>query len=125
MDTGKFNTIMPETDDKTLCVLIEKPISAEGYDHNFLPRFKDIINRNGEARLLVYYKDFKGWEKGAVASDMEMTSLYGKKIKRFALVNPPSSEVFQKKIKAPLFDTGALRLFTESELDKALDWVKE
>lgn len=125
MNTLKFNTIMPETDDRTLCILIEKPISAEGYEHNFLPRFKGMLDRNGEARLLVYYKDFKGWEEEAAEKDMEITSAYGKKIRRFALVNPPRSEIFQKKVKAPLFDPEALRLFEESELDKALNWVKE
>lgn len=124
MNMDKFNTIMPETDDRTLCVMIDKPISGEGYATNFLPRFHDIINRHGDIRLLVYYKAFRGWEKEAAGFDMETTARYGKKIRRLALVNPPESEALQKKLKAPLFDPQALRLFEEKDLDKALAWVK-
>lgn len=124
METDKFNTIMPETDDRALCIMVDKPISGEGYTVNFLPRFLDIVNRHGEVRLLVYYKAFQGWEEKAAESDMDLTSRYGKKIRRMALVNPPHSEALQKKLKAPLFDPQAIRLFEEKDLDKALAWVK-
>ena len=124
MTKDKFNTIMPESDDRTLCVMIDEPISGEGYAKNFLPRFYDIVERHGEIRLLIYYKAFHGREKEAAGFDMETTSTYGKKIRRLALVNPPESEALQKKIQEPRFDDHALRLFEEKDLDQALRWVK-
>ena len=91
---------------------------------NFLPRVQKIIENHGELRLLIYYSNYQGWEEGAIASDMSATAEFADKLVRFALVNPPEKEVFQKKIKAPLY-AGPVKIFEENELGQALDWVRE
>ena len=93
----KFNTIMPETTDKVLCIQVDKVISEEGYQQNFLPRIEKMIETYGEIRLLVHYLSFKGWEHDAAKEDMATFALLGKKLKKFALVNPPESEISIEK----------------------------
>lgn len=119
----KFNTVMEQSTDSALCMMIDQPISQEGYEQNFLPHIQQMLEQKGEIRLLVYYKDFKGWMEDATSSDMDATLKYGKKLKKVALVNPPKREIFQKKIKQPML-AGDMKIFKEEELDEAIEWVK-
>ncbi len=120
----KFNTVMKETDDRTVCMMIDKPISPEGYKENFMPRVLDMLKRNGEIRVLVYYKEFKGWEEEATKFDSEALVQYGQYVKKLAFVNPPEKEIFHKKMTKPLIK-GDIRFFAEADLQEALDWVKD
>lgn len=119
----KFNTIMPETTDQALCIMVDRVISEEGYEQNFMNRLQAMIEKHGEIRVLVYYKKFSGWEQGAAAHDMFAATSIGKKFKKIAYVNPPQSEIFKSKIKMPLF-SGEAKIFEESELEQAIEWVK-
>lgn len=119
----KFNIIMDETEGSTLCVQVEKVISAEGYAENFLPRINEIVQKHGELNILIYYKSYKGWEEDAAKQDMVTSALFSKNLKKLALVNPPEKEVFQRTLKNALSKT-ELKLFNEEDLQKALEWVK-
>lgn len=119
----KFNTILPETDDQTLCVMIDRLITAEGYEKNLIPRLEKMIAEYGKIRVLVYYKKFAGWEEAAASHDMALTARYGKNVHKIALVNPPKSEIFQRKLKQPI-TSGEMRMFNDNELQKAIEWVK-
>lgn len=122
-NNDKYNVIMPQTDDKALCIQVERTISSEGYEENFLPRINKMIDEYDEIRLLIYYKKFQGWEEEAAKNDMETTARFGRKIAKMALVNPPQKEIFQSTIKKPIL-TGEIRLFEEKNLDKAIEWIK-
>lgn len=119
----KFNTVMDETDDRAVCIMVDKPISPEGYQQNFMPRVRDLLKNNGEIRILIYYKEFKGWEEEATKFDAEALVQYGQHVKKLAFVNPPEKEVFHKKMVSPLIK-GEIKFFSEEELDDALSWVK-
>ena len=114
---------MPETDDRTLCIRIEKPITMEGYEQNFMPRIRAMVDRHDEIRLLLYFQAYKGWEREAALEDLGMVQQYGPKLVKMALVNPPEKEVFQMKTRKPLTG-GEIRFFNESDLAEALAWVK-
>ncbi len=123
MKNDKYQTIMPETDDRVLCVQVDKPISRIGYEENFLPRIERMLRQNDELRILIYYKDYQGWEKEAAQNDMEAVLVYGKKVRKLALVNPPDREVFRREFKKPLI-AGELVFFKEEELSDAISWVR-
>ena len=114
---------MPETTEEALCVKVDKVISEEGYRENFLPRLKTMVEKFDEVRILLYYADFKGWEHDAAKEDMVTSALFGNKLTKFALVNPPESEIFQKFMKKDLF-AGEMKMFNEDKLQDAIDWVK-
>jgi hypothetical protein len=120
----KYNIVMPETDDRVLCMRVEKPISAEGYSENFAPRVRAMIKKHGGIRLLVHYKTYKGWEAEAALMEMGGVAEFGSKVIKFALVNPPKREILRYNVHKPLIN-GEARVFEDSELDDAISWVKE
>jgi hypothetical protein len=118
-----FNEIMPQSDDRVLCLRITKPITGDGYQQNFITRLDQMIDRHGEIRLLVWYADYKGWEEDAARNNMLSAVQYGQKICKVAMIDPPQSRIIDAKIKAPLL-SGEVRIFTATEFDQALDWVR-
>ncbi len=119
----KFNTIMPETTDRVLCIQVDRLISCEGYRENFIPRLEKMIEKYGEIRLLVNYLKFEGWENDAAKEDMFLSVSMGKKIKKLAFVNTPESEIF-RRIMIEENISGETKLFSKDQLQEAIDWVK-
>lgn len=122
-NTHKYNIVMPETDDRVLCLRIEKPISPEGYSENFAPRIRAMIKQHGGIRLLIHFKAYQGWEAEAALMDMAGTAEFGQKVIKFAMVNPPKKEMLRHNVNKPLI-TGETRTFTDDELAQALTWVR-
>lgn len=120
---SKYNRLMPESDHHALCFDIHKPISREGYSENFMPRIEDMIARNGEVRLLLYYSAYQGWEVAAALLDMGAITTYGPKMTKFALVNPPKKEIMQFTVKKSLIK-GEMRVFNADQLAEAVAWIK-
>lgn len=120
----KYNTIMPESDDRTVCIMVDRPISQEGYLHNFLPKVDIIVKTHGELRILIYYKEFQGWEETAALLDMFSNVKYGSHVAKLAFVNPPETEIFNRSLKKSLHK-GETRFFPETALEDAVKWVKK
>lgn len=121
----KFNEYLEDwSTDTAIWFLINKPISKEGYEMNFLPRLKQVMETQGEARIGLVFDEYKGYEKQAVASDMEALIQYGKHVKKIAMVNPPEKVILQFKFKEPLI-SGEIQYFDAAEKDKAIAWLNE
>jgi hypothetical protein len=119
----KYNTIMPESTDRVLCVRVHKVISSEGYEKNFLPHIKTMLEKHNEIRLVIHYENFQGWEYDAAKEDMVAFVELGSKIIKCALVNPPESEVFRRALKKDGYK-GEIKLFKNSDLEQAIEWAK-
>lgn len=115
---------MPETTDRELCIMVDRPMSAEGYKDNFMPRIQAMLEKYGELRILAYFKNYQGWEQEAATMDFATTPLIATKLKKCALVNPPESILLAAAIKKPI-TLGETKVFTEQELSQALVWIKE
>ncbi|MBU0800643.1 MAG: STAS/SEC14 domain-containing protein [Alphaproteobacteria bacterium] len=124
LNLEKYNTIMPESDDRALCMEVDKPISRDGYLGNFVPRVEAMLKARGEIRLLVHFKEYHGWEAEAATMSMGGLMEYGSKFRKFALVNPPKKEILRSKVNDPLM-SGETRYFETDELQDAIAWVKE
>lgn len=120
----KFNTIMPETTDKVLCIMVDRQMSTEGYRDNFLPRIEKMLSQYGELRILAYFKNYQGWEEEAAAMDFAATQTVTSKLRKCALINPPSTMLALTKLRKPL-TLGETRVFPEEELPQALAWINE
>lgn len=120
----KFNTIMPETTDRELCIMVDRPLSAEGYRDNFLPRIEQMLVKHGELRILVYFKNYQGWEHEAAILDFSSGAEISKKLRKCALVNPPEKMLIMNELRKPI-TLGEVKIFTEKELSQALAWIKE
>lgn len=123
MTNPKFNPIMDESDDRAVCISVEKPISHEGYTENFLPRLDDMIQKHGEARVLVHFKEYKGWEENAAMEDMVAFLNYGQRVRKIALVNAPETKKRHLQLAKTLI-AGDVEFFDTEHLPNAIDWVK-
>lgn len=119
----KFNRIMPESDDTAICIEVFRPITKEGYQEMFFPILSKLYETKGAIRILVYYRDYKGWEQGATAEDMDAVTKLGKVVEKIAIVNPPEKEILRKTIQSPMF-SGEIKFYPENELETALSWIK-
>lgn len=119
-----FTSLMPESEGACICLKVDKPITAQNYEEHFLPLVKDIIATYGEIRILVYYKDFQGWEEEAARMNMFSSPSFAQKIRKVALINPPDSELSRAVLTGGDFkDT--IRIYNSiKDFDAALAWVK-
>lgn len=122
--SDKFNTIMPESEGCVICVMIDKPITADGYRDNYITRVEKIIEQYGELRVLVYFKEYQGWEKEAAAMDFAEAPKSHDRMTKCAMVNPPPTLITLKEVRKDIFKAET-RIFRESELQDALQWIKQ
>ena len=114
--------IMPETEGPALCYRATRAVSNELYS-NYIERVKTSIKDYGEFRLLIFYKDFPGWDEQAASKDLPFYAEYGKYMKKLALVNAPEKEVMAKMLRKNIIG-GELKIFSEDRLQEALTWIK-
>ena len=119
----KFNRLMPESEGSVLCYEINRPISLEGYEKNFLDPAQSIIKQYGELRLLNYFTNYQGWEEEAAIVDLSAHVTLGRYVKKMAFVNAPEKEVMARLIRQSLTNA-ELRFFPENLLKDAIKWVK-
>jgi hypothetical protein len=119
----KTNTFVPEwSGGPTLGFIVDQPITAHGFDTNFMPRVQEVLDRHGEVRLIVHFKAYKGWEEDAAAKDMAATFAIGKYFTKIALVNASQSLIALFKLKQTVIPTD-IRFFADDELQQAIEWV--
>jgi hypothetical protein len=117
------NIVMPESDDRALCISISQPITQEWFNSN-MNRLARMLEDKGEIRFLVYYKEYKGWEEEAARDDAAAYIKTGRHFVKFAYVNPPGKTLLRHKMRLPMFG-GEFRVFSAEEIDTAIGWVKE
>ena len=116
--------VMPESKGSTLCVEMHGSISKEDYERNFRNRIIDIVKKDQDVNLLMYYTpDYKGWEPDAADLSFKSIVELGRKVGRQAYVNPPEKIFFRNAMSKALF-SGEMRYFPETQLKEALEWVK-
>jgi hypothetical protein len=123
MDTTQFNEIMPETDDRVICVRVDKPISGEGYKTQFLPLVQKMATDHGEIRLVILFEKFQGWEEEASMADLASTVFLAQHLKKLAIVNLPDKMVQYIGMRQAALKTD-LRIFDASQFQDALNWAR-
>ena len=113
---------MAETEGPALCYRATRPVSDELYS-DYIERVKASIRDYGEFRLLIYYKNFPGWDEQAASKDLPFYAEYGRYMKKIALVNAPDKEVMAKLLRKNIIG-GEMRIFSEERLQEALGWIK-
>lgn len=118
-------TILPESDDYTLCLQLTGLVSGDEFDRSYRDEIRQRIARNGYFNMLVHYdRYFKGWEPDAADKNLKAIIELGPKAGKLAYVNPQPNKIMLMKLTQPIV-SGEIRYFDEKELDQALKWVKE
>jgi len=117
--------VLPQTDDKTLCIEFSGLIRAEDHKRVLRTTLEKIIEKNGFYNLLIVYaQDFKGWEAGAADQSLRTIMDLAKYGRRRAMVNPPEKIVLMQKVSGDKLFGGETRYFNADQFDEALAWVK-
>jgi len=117
-------SVMPESTDRALCFLVNGLLTGDKYEIAGT-LFDEMLARQGEIRLLSFYKKFEGWEEAATKMDMGFGLKYGPHITRMAFVNPPPVMISQLKLRRLSTDVSVIRYFNMDEFQDALSWVNE
>lgn len=117
------DAFMPQTDERCLCIRASGTVKLENYLTLYIPKIEAMIRKYGEIRMLVYYKDFKGWDEDAALMALGDPSSSHQYMKKLAMVNAPDSELGRMTLTGG-FPAGVARIFAEHELETALKWVK-
>ncbi|WP_435640800.1 STAS/SEC14 domain-containing protein [Micavibrio aeruginosavorus] len=123
MDRTQFNEIMPETDDRVICIRVDKPISGEGYKTLFLPLVQKMAADHGEIRMVLVFEKFQGWEEEAAMADLASTMFLAQHLKKLAIVNLPDKMIQYIGMRQAALKTD-LRIFDASQFQDALNWAR-
>lgn len=102
---------------------IEGRLEATDYEQ-FVPLAEKRIAQHGEISLLVHVQDFSGWSPEALWKDLAFDVKHYSHIRRMALVAQSGGKRWLATLSKP-FTKAEVRFFTEDELEKARDWVRE
>lgn len=118
-------TMLPETDETTLCVRLNGIVTKEDYLQHFEQPLLKILETKKQYNLYAYHApDFQGWTEEAADLSFKCISSVGHRARKAAYVNAPDSRMLMMKMLKPLM-TAEVRYFDEEEHETALKWVKE
>ena len=124
INTDRFNEVMPETNDRVLCMRITKPISGDGYKYNFLPRLEAMVKAHNEIRILVVFEHFLGWEEDGALADLASSVFLAQHLKKFAAVNLPEQLVQYMGVRQNVLRDD-FKIFNKDDFENTLNGVKE
>lgn len=116
-------TILPETNDTTLCLRMTGTITADDYMKYFDGPVKKIADTNGWYNLYVLHdENFEGWSAEAADLSFRCISEYSPKARRLAYINAPDSRMLMMKMLSPMMKAET-RFFELDEADEAMTWM--
>ncbi len=114
--------IMPESKDAVVGVHVSDVLHEDDY-RALLPALEDRFRAYGKLRVLFYADPrFKGWDTKAAWDDMSFGMRHVSDFERLALVGAPDWVVWCIKLSAFLMK-GQIKVFPETALDEAWEWV--
>ena len=117
--------LLPETDDRTLCLEMRGNIALRDFQDSFEAPLRAIIARQGSYNIFAVYTDDNArWQEDAAHYSFRFYNEIGPLRHRVAFVNAPDSRHLITKILQPVIINGEARFFDPDQRDEALTWVK-
>jgi hypothetical protein len=117
--------ILPETDDKTLCLAFTGAVTKADHYNNLVVPMTARIEQYGYYNLVIWYKDdFTGYMPEAADQSFISIRELGPHAHRIAYVNPTERKLFQTNLmRAKLGHE--VKNFDTADLAAAIAWAKE
>ena len=117
-------TLLPETDDMTVCVGFDSFVTGDNFNEvfkaNFLPRFE----KNGFCNVyLRFAESFQGWTDEGAETSMKFIMENLSSARKLVHVNAPDSRRLMVSMLQPMSPV-QVRYFELGEEQEALEWVK-
>lgn len=90
----------------------------------FVPQIEAIIEKEDNARLLLSFVDFHGWDLHAAWDDIVFDVKHYSHIERVAVAGDRKWEKWMTKLWKP-FTRAKVKYFDTSEIENAWRWVEE
>lgn len=117
--------ILPETDDKTLCLAMKGAVTRADHYERLVQPMRDMIEKYGYYNLvLVYRDDFTGYEPDAAEQSFQTISQLGNYARRIAFVNPTQRKILQTTLLRAQLGQEVMN-FNSDELADAIAWAKQ
>lgn len=118
-------TILPETDDTTLCLTFSGAVTKEDHYNNLVVPMRAMIERHGYYNLAIHYTtDFKGFHPDAADQSFNSIREMGHYARRIAYINPTERKLFQTNLTRTLLGESEVRNFEDHERAAAIAWAK-
>lgn len=119
-------TILPQTDDYTLCLRFSGVVTKEEHYNSMSVPGLAIIERHGFYNLVIEYApDYQGLTPEAADQRFRLIGDWGKYGAHVAYVNPSARLMFMTKLARILLGKADVRFFATSELDEAIAWARQ
>lgn len=117
-------TILPESDDRTLCIVMSGIVTADVYNEFFMKPLEKIIARHGIFNLCAIYTDYEGWESDAAEISFKFYTKISRQIGRVSFINAPDSRHLLLKMLEPVMPNAQVKNFEPDQKDEAIAWAK-
>ena len=109
-------------DGNVIRVKVSRKLTQEDYD-DLIPRWRELIAREGSMRMLLVMTDFHGWEAGAAWDDFRFESTHADKVERIAMVGEETWQKWMTKL-GSFFVGDHVKYFDSAQLAEAERWVR-
>ncbi len=117
--------IMPESEGNILAIKATEKLTSSDYEKVLIPKLNEVIEQQGKARLVLYLPEtFEGWELGAAWDDAKFGTKHMRDLDKIAVVGGPKWVQWGMSL-GTHFMQGQIKTFPVSEIEPALEWVKE
>jgi len=124
MTTKSSVTILPESDDFTLCLRFDGAVTKQDHYDNLVVPMRAMIEKHGYYNLLIFHaQTYQGYEPDAAEQSFNSINEMGKYARRIAYVNPTARKLFQTNLTRVLLGK-EVKNFDTAELEAAIMWVK-
>ena len=117
-------TIRPETEGSTLVIEAAGKLTSKDYEEVFIPKLNELIEQHGKIKVVFHLDDsFDGWELGAMWDDAKFGLKHRNDFERIALIGGPRWMAWLTQLSS-YFMHCELKVFGNTSLNEALDWIK-
>ena len=90
----------------------------------FVPEIERNLKRHDKLRILVVFKDFKGWDLHALWDDVKFDIQHFNDFEKIAMVGEKSWQKWMSIICKP-FTMARVKYFEKREFAEAMDWLEK
>lgn len=117
-------TILPETDEFTLCLRFEGAITKKDHYDGLVVPMRAMVEKNGYYNLVIFFSPtYQGYEPDAAEQSFNSINELGRFSRRIAYVNPSVRKMFQTNLTRVLLGK-EVRNFASEDMAEAVAWAK-
>jgi len=117
-------TLMPETDENTVCVISTGLVESEDFINAFEKPFRERLAKHGFCNAYVKFdENFLGWTPEGAETSFKFITDIAPFVRKVSYVNAPDSRRLLTSMVQPL-SSGEARFYDLGQEEEAMAWIK-